>query len=52
MPAPIAKRFVRLVDRAIDRVRELPDARAGEVADMLTAYAAAWNAEPHVGDDY
>ena len=35
-----------------DRVRELPDARAGEVADMLTAYAAAWNAEPPVGEGY
>ena len=35
-----------------DRVRELPDARAGEVADMLTAYAAAWNAEPPVVETY
>jgi len=35
-----------------DRVRELPDARAGEVADMPTAYAAAWNAEPPVVETY
>jgi hypothetical protein len=35
-----------------ERVREMPDARAGAVADMLTAYAAAWNAEPPVAEGY
>ena len=35
-----------------ERVRELPDARACEVADMLAAYAVAWNAEPPVAETY